>query len=376
MTLEKINKKNKVIRNSEKPIQKYRFWVQSTFALLCIWIGVEFYFFIEFLESNGVYGTSSRPPGVEGFLPISALMSVVYFFQTGEIHNVHPAGFFIFLAIVSVSFIFGKSFCSWLCPIGFISELIGDFGDRIWKKLFKKRVKLPRFLDYPLRSLKYLLLAFFVYAIFSMSTLALDYFLSGPYNIMSDVKMWYFFAGISRFALFVIGVLFLLSILIRNFWCRYLCPYGAVLGLIGFLSPAKIKRNPKNCIDCELCAKACPSFIKVDKVLTVRSDECTSCLNCVDACPVADTLEVKNIFSKKTINKKLIAAGVILIFISITGIGILTGKWQNNVPKQTYLELHKNIESIGHPTSASDIRKLNKESAKELNHEPEKQRRR
>lgn len=370
--MEHKKEKKKITKNTLRPIQKYRFIVQTLFALLCLWIGIEFYNFIGYLESNGAAEFSGRPPGVEGFLPISALMSVVYFFETGQIHDVHPAGFFIFLAIVGVSIVFGKSFCSWLCPVGFISEMIGDFGDRIWKKLFKKRFKLPRFIDYPLRSIKYLLLAFFFYAILSMSAIALYYFLGGPYNIMSDVKMWYFFAKISRFALIVIASLFVLSILIRNFWCRYLCPYGALLGLIGFLSPFKIKRNPTSCIDCELCAKACPSFIKVDKVLTVRSDECSSCMSCVDACPVANTLEVKNVFTKKTLNKKIIAFGVILIFISITGIGILAGKWHNNVPKETYLELHKNLETIGHPTSTAEIRELNKESEKEKEHELEK----
>lgn len=364
--------KKSFTRNSDKPVQKYRFIVQSLFTFLCIWIGVEFYLFVTYLESGGTTTFYNRPPGAEGFLPISALMSIVYFFQTGEIHQVHPAGFFILLAIIGVSFVFGKAFCGWLCPVGFLSELVGDFGERMWKKLFKKRVKLPKFLDYPLRSLKYILLLFFVYAIFSMNEIALYYFLSGPYNITADVKMWYFFAGISKFALIVIAVLFFFSILIRSFWCRYLCPYGALLGLIGFLSPAKIKRNPVSCIDCGLCAKACPSFIKVDKVLTVRSDECTSCLSCVDACPVADTLEVKNVFTKKKVNKKLIAVGVVLIFIAITGFGILTGNWQNNVPKETYLELHKNLESIGHPTSTADIHELNKESEKEKSNEHKK----
>lgn len=364
--------KKSFIRNTDKPVQKYRFIVQSLFSLLCIWIGVEFYLFVTYLESGEAAAFYNRPPGVEGFLPISALMSTVYFFQTGEIHQVHPAGFFILLAIIGVSLVFGKAFCSWLCPVGFLSELVGDFGERMWKKIFKKRVKLPKFLDYPLRSLKYILLLFFAYAIFSMSEIALYYFLSGPYNIMADVKMWYFFAGISKFALIVIAILFVLSILIRSFWCRFLCPYGALLGLIGFLSPAKIKRNPVSCIDCGLCTKACPSFIKVDKVLTVRSDECTSCMSCVDACPVADTLEVKNIFTKKKINKKLIVVGVVLIFIAITGFGILTGNWQNNVPKETYLELHKNLESIGHPTSTADIQELNKASEKEKSNEHKK----
>ena len=354
----------KYIKNKDASIQKIRFGVQAAFALLCIWIGIEFSQFVSYLESNGAAAFHQRPPGVEGFLPISALMSVVYFFQTGQIHDVHPAGFFILLAIVGVSFVFGKSFCSWMCPVGFISEMIGDFGERLWKKIFRRRIKLHKFIDYPLRAIKYLLLAFFAFAIFSMSETTLAYFLGGPYNVSADIKMWYFFAHISQFSLIVIGVLFLLSIFIRNFWCRYLCPYGALLGLIGFLSPNKIKRNVTSCIDCGLCAKACPSFIKVDKVKTVISDECTSCLNCVDVCPVADTLEVKSIFKEKKVPKKVIAFGVVLIFISVTGLGMLTGHWHNNISKEEYITIHKNLNAIGHPTSTAEIKELNKASEK------------
>lgn len=352
------------IKNTDKPIQKIRFFVQVVFALLCIWIGIEFSQFVSYLESNGTTAFHQRPPSVEGFLPISALMSVVYFFRIGQINNIHPAGFFIFVAIVGVSFAFGKSFCSWLCPVGFISELVGDFGERLLKKFFRRRITLPKFVDYPLRTLKYLLLAFFAFAIISMSETALSIFLSGPYNISAEIKMWYFFAHISQLSLIVIGTLFLLSILVRNFWCRYLCPYGALLGLVGFLSPNKIKRNIPSCIDCGLCAKACPSFIKVDKVKTVLSDECTSCLNCVDVCPVAKTLEVKSIISGTKTPKKTIAFGVILIFISITGLAIFTGHWHNNISKEEYITIHKNIDAIGHPTSTAEIRELNKDAEK------------
>ena len=352
-------------KNYSKSVQKIRFVIQIGFALFCIWIGIEFYQFISYLESDGSIVFYQRSPGVEGFLPISALMSVVYFFQTGQIHDVHPAGFFIFLAIAGVSFVFGKSFCSWLCPIGFISEMVGDFGEKIWKKFFNRRMKLHRFIDYSLRAIKYLLLAFFVFAIFSLTETALAVFLSDAYNIAADIKMYYFFAEISRFSLIVIGVLFLLSIFIRNFWCRYLCPYGALLGLIGFLSPNKIKRNTVSCIDCGLCVKACPSFIKVDKVKTVFSDECTSCLSCVDACPVADTLEVKNIFGEKKVSKKVFAFGVVLLFVSITGLGMITGHWHNKVTKEEYLIIHKQRDAIGHPTSTAEIKEFNKALEKE-----------
>ena len=106
-----------------------------------------------------------------------------------------------------------------------------------------------------------------------MNAVALRAFLDSPYNLVADIRMYYFFADISRFSLMVIGILFLMSLVIRNFWCRYLCPYGALLGIIGLLSLTKIKRNPSSCIDCGKCAKVCPSFIKVDKVHTVLPDE-------------------------------------------------------------------------------------------------------
>ena len=353
--------KKKVIKNKEKRIQKIRFIVQTLFALLCIWIGVEFYQFPQFLETNGAAAYSSRPPGVDGFLPISSFMGFYLFLATGEVHTAHPAGFFIFFAIVLVSLVFGKAFCSWLCPVGFLSELIGDFG----KKIFGKDLKLPKFFDYPLRSLKYLLLGFLLYSVFFlMSVPAVQAFLDSPYNLVSDIKMFYFFADISRFSLIVIGALFLLSIVFRGFWCRYLCPYGALLGITTLLSPNKIRRNPISCIDCGLCNKACPSFIKVDKVKTVISDECTTCMNCVDACPVADTLQLETIAVKKKISKKWVAVGVVSVFMLVTGYGIITSKWQNNISKEEYLELYKDMDSFGHPTGTEAVKKFNEDALK------------
>lgn len=353
-------------RNLEKPVQNYRFYIQVAFTLLCLWIGVEFYLFIQYLESGGASTFFNRPPGVDGFLPISSLMSFYLFITTGEIHGAHPAGMFIFLAIVTMSLVIGKSFCSWLCPVGLMSELIGDFG----KKVFKKNIKLPRWLDYPLRSLKYLMLGFLLYSIlFLMTDLAVKAFLDSPYNLVSDVKMYYFFADISRTSLIVISVLFILSIVIRNFWCRYLCPYGALLGFLNFLSPNKITRNEISCIDCNLCAKACPSNINVDKVKRVWSDECTSCLSCVDACPVADTLDIATLLPVKTrkINKKYIAIGVVTLFMAVTGIGMFLGKWDNSITKEEYLELYIDMQSFGHPTGPKAMKKFNEEAIKNNN---------
>lgn len=347
----------KIIKNRDEPVQRIRFYVQSFFIALSLAIGVRFFFFLRFLETNGATVFISRPPGADGYLPISSMMSFYLYLKTGIIHSAHPAGLFIFLAIILISLVVGKAFCSWICPVGTLSEYLGKFGEKMFGKL-----QIPRWLDYPLRSLKYLLLAFFVYSIFFlMSDLAIKAFLDSPYNQVSDIKMFYFFADISRTALIVITVLFLGSIFIRNMWCRYLCPYGALLGITGLLSPNKIQRNVSSCIDCAKCNKACPSFIKVDKVKTVWSDECTSCLSCVDACPVADTLQVKSLINKRSIPKKKIAVAIVGIFMLVTGLGMVTGNWQNDISKQDYLQHIQNLDAYGHPTSTEDVSEFNRQ---------------
>lgn len=344
--------KPKVIRNRQAPIQKWRLIVQIAFALLCVWIGVEMHFFVKYLESGGTTSFIQRPPGAEGFLPISSLMSLYYFILSGELHPAHPAGLVILIAIMALSLAFGKSFCSWLCPVGFLSESLGDLGE----KILGRRIRTPRWLDYPLRSLKYLLLAFFVYTIFfAMGKFALRAFLDSDYNIVADVKMYYFFAQISQFALIVIGALVLLSIPFRGFWCRNLCPYGALLGLLSLASPHKIKRNPISCIDCGKCALKCPSFIKVDKVKTVVSDECTACMNCVDICPVADTLEVTSLVTRKPVRKRWVAVVTVGLFVAITGLGMLTGYWNNSISTQQYMHHQQFLQGYGHPTDTKGL---------------------
>ncbi len=322
--------------------QFFRLTIQVTFALLVIWIGIEFYLFIRWGESGGMIGSSYRPPGVEGFLPISALISLKYWIQTGIINPIHPSGLFILIAVLLGGWLLRKSFCSWLCPIGTISESLWILG----KNIFKRNLVVPKFLDYPLRSLKYLLLFFFVWAIFAtMDVQSLKTFIYSPYNKVADIKMFYFFANISQFALWTIIILILISVVIKNFWCRYLCPYGALLGIFGWLSPVKIKRNEKNCIDCDRCTKACPSLIKVHKAKTVWSDECTSCLECVHVCPVKNTLELKTHIVNKVVPNWIFATLIIGIFIGVTGLAMLTGNWQNKISKEEYIHRFQEIDS-------------------------------
>ncbi|HTX17899.1 MAG TPA: 4Fe-4S binding protein [Bacteroidota bacterium] len=321
--------------------QSLRSATQLAFALLCLWIGVEFYLFVRWGMSGGSAPYVSRPPGAEGFLPISALISLKHWILTSTINTIHPAALFILLAVILVSVVVKKAFCSWLCPVGTLSESLWLLGER----LFGRNLDLPRWVDIPLRSVKYLILLFFLWAVSGMDASGLGEFIESPYNRMADVKMFFFFAHISTFALGVLFVLIVLSIVVKNFWCRYLCPYGALLGLASFLSPFKITREASSCIDCNLCTKVCPSRIPVHEAGRVWSDECNSCLRCVEVCPVKDTLLLRSRVSRKEIPHWVFGLLIAGIFVAVTGMAMLTGHWSNSISSDEYQQRFQQIDS-------------------------------
>jgi Pyruvate/2-oxoacid:ferredoxin oxidoreductase delta subunit len=329
----------KLLLKLREDSQSLRSTVQLAFVLLCVWIGIEFHLFVRWGQSGGLY--VSRPPGVEGFLPISALISVTYWLRTGIVNGVHPSGMIILIGVAGVSVLLKKAFCSWLCPVGTLSEALWMLG----KKIFGGNLELPRWLDYPLRSLKYLLLGFFVWSVVIMSRQDLAGFIYSPYNKMADVKMYLFFAEIGAFAFWTITALIVFSMVIQNFWCRFLCPYGALLGALSWLSPFKITRDAQKCIDCVLCTRACPSRIEVHKATRVWSDECTGCYRCVEACPVKDTLTVRQRKNGPSVPSWVFGTLVAGIFVAVTGLAMVTGFWQNTISREEYQRRFRSLDS-------------------------------
>ena len=261
--------------------QALRRAVQLVFLALNVWIGLEFYLFVRYCETGGRSIWIERPPGVEGWLPIAALMNWKVFAATGRMPTLHPAGMLLL-------------------------------------------------------------------AVGSMSVEAIRAFLNGPYGIVDDVKMLNFFRFLGLAGWIAIAALAAASLFIQNFWCRYLCPYGALMGLAGLASPLRIRRDRDLCIDCARCAKACPSQLPVDRLVSIRSAECTGCLECVAACPAAGALFL-SAPRRKRVPAWAVAGGVAFLFLGGCGWARWTRHWQTQLPTQVYMHLVPRANEFSHP---------------------------
>jgi polyferredoxin len=348
-------KKKLIRRLTPDGSQRIRRVVQWVFVILNGWLGVQFYLWVRFLERGSAGASVARPAGAEGWLPIAGLMNAKYFLITGHAPAIHPAAMFLFIAFLLMSILMKKAFCSWLCPVGTLSEHLWKLG----RRFFKRNLHLPKWIDLPLRGLKHLLLGFFVFVIGTMSAEAIADFMSSPYGLIADVKMLNFFRQIGPTAAIVIGLLILLSVVIQNFWCRYLCPYGALLGLASLLSPVKIRRDADACVDCGKCARACPANLPVDRLVQIRSAECTACMACVAACSAQDALQFA--FAPRQaatpaerwrgrIASPRVVAGVLgCIFFGLVLYAKASGHWQTNLPREIYTDLVTHANEAAHP---------------------------
>ncbi|HEX3659874.1 MAG TPA: 4Fe-4S binding protein [Acidobacteriaceae bacterium] len=348
-------KKKLVRRSAPDRSQRTRLIVQSLFVALNAWIGVQFFLWVRWIERGGQGLAVGRPAGVEGWLPIAGLMNLKYLIVTGHVAPLHPAAMFLLIAFLLMSVLLKKAFCSWLCPVGTLSEFLWKLG----RRFFGRNLVPPRWLDVSLRSLKYILLAFFVGVIGYMSAAALAGFMMTPYGLIADVKMLDFFRTLTVTGIIVLGVLAGLSLFIQNFWCRYLCPYGALMGLVSLLSPTKIRRDTEACIDCGKCSKACPAHVRVDQLVRVRSAECSACLACVASCPVENALQLSLPAKKaataaerwtgRVLRPGTVAAMIAVLFFGLVLFARMTGHWRSSISNEIYQQLVPNAGTVTHP---------------------------
>jgi polyferredoxin len=233
------------------------------------------------------------------------------------------------IALLTGAALGGKLFCSYICPVGTFTEWLGRLGGK-WNLIYA----IPATPDKMLRSLKYILLVLVFYFTITSGELFCKKF--DPYyatftGFGSDVKLLY--AAIAM-VITVVG-----SVFIRQFWCRYLCPLGALTNISANLIPLaavvmlflilkfsllrelpwvwfllaiavtgftteilhlqngvfpllKITRKDSICTHCRICDKVCPMAIRISGMEKVTHVDCHLCGDCLAECPEAGALSI------------------------------------------------------------------------------------
>lgn len=322
---------------SARYVQPLRILIQFCFLGFMLWLGFRFYMFVNYVRSGGISPFAARPDGIEGFLPISGLLGLSAWIKGLGINPIHPAAVVIFVTTLVVSLLLRRSFCSWICPVATISECSWKTG----YSMFKRTLRLPAWADIVLRGLKYLLMIFFVYSVaIAMSADALSDFIYSSYHKTADVRLLDFFLHMSPRALGIFGFLIVVSVILRNPFCRYLCPYGALLGLAAMLSPLRVTRDTERCVSCGVCSQVCPTYIDVMHKASVSSPECIGCWRCISHCRAQGALSMR-LAGRVHISGVVFALLVVLFFWGGSAIGKWTGHWHTALTDVEYQLLLK-----------------------------------
>ena len=238
-------------------------------------------------------GESSKGGAFDVFCPFGAVETFWSFITTGEtLKTTSPLNFSVFLGVLGVSLLAGRAFCGWMCPIGTLQDFLANFSSRLFGnmkiKLAGNKVHLPYKIsprnDAWLRSLKYLVLAVIL--------LASAFAIYPPLREICPARALLSFQLTTPLLWSVLIAFVITSMANRRFWCKYLCPLGAILAPFNKIAPLRLVLNQDSCTNCRRCDPACPMDIP-DLTNNLRSAECIECLECQETCNEEDSLELR-----------------------------------------------------------------------------------
>lgn len=262
-----------------------------------------------------------RLVGVDALCPFGGIESLWELVTTGGLmQRIAWGSFVLLIGAALLNLVFGRAFCGQICPLGTLQELAGSL-----RSVLKiRRRALPESFDRPARYLKYLVLIVFAVASWRAGELLIR-----PYDpwvafhhVTSSEVLTEFSIGLG-----VLTVSLVASVVYDRFFCKYLCPMGAVLGTFSRFAVFKVTRHPDACVDCGACNVVCPHNIAVDSASGAIADpECISCGLCVAACPAPDALDVRRaggeVFTPAKVTAVSLAVVGMLVFAT-SAVGLM-----------------------------------------------------
>lgn len=212
-------------------------------------------------------------------------------FKDGNIGDI----FFFLLFNLIVIILLGRLLCGFICPFGFIQDVLDKLRQFLKIKVFK-------FSEKQKKSLAVIRWTWFFIFIFGSFILAYNFCQMCPVVLFSPL-----IGGIG----WTIGVPFIMGIIVivgsffkRRFWC-FFCPLGLMLALVSKVSFVWLKKDLVSCTECGACYEACPMDIKSiyteRKKKNITTIDCIMCLECVNKCPEKNAISM--CYMKKEVYK-------------------------------------------------------------------------
>jgi polyferredoxin len=301
------------VRGKSKP------WYRSTRAIRH---GIMLLFFVFLLhvayEHQVKGGGPNGTPSVEAYCPFGGIESLYQFATTGGfIRRIEPSAMLLMGALALLTLLFSRGFCGWICPFGSLQEWIGLLG----RKIFGKSYNPDRPWLRALRHLKYVVLVVIVALTWHLGALVFR-----PYDPF--LAFFHLGQGIDEMpvAYALLGVVLLGSLRYDRFFCRFACPLGAVIGILGKIGLTKVSRDGADCRECNLCRKTCFAHIDVVSATTIRDAECNHCLECVAVCPKPNVLSLTGL--RWGFSTPMYASALVAGLIAFVGISQASGHWR------------------------------------------------
>ena len=237
-------------------------------------------------------GEESTGGSFDAFCPVGGIESFFPYVLHGHtLKTTNLLNFALLIGVLAMAVVSGRSFCGWMCPLGTLQDMFAGWARRLSgekKHVRGKRSKarfpttLPPKIDPWARKLKYVILAAVL-----LGSLSAVY---PPLHAICPARAVFSFQ-LTPLLASVLLTFVVTSMLVKRFWCKYLCPLGAALALFNKIAPLRVKINQTRCPSCGRCDAECPMDITPIPE-NMRSTECIQCLECLETCALPDTIDL------------------------------------------------------------------------------------